>query len=77
MRDLKLSSFEPFEKMKERVECPKCKKSCKYYCCKCIEPMVETPKLNLPVKVTVIAHPTEKTSKSSIIPAKLVAPTDV
>jgi hypothetical protein len=28
----------------------------------------------LPIKVTVIAHPKEKVSKSSIIPAKILAP---
>jgi hypothetical protein len=42
-------------------------------------PMVEqgVPKLSLPVKVTVISHPKEKKSKSSIIPAKILAPDDV
>jgi DTW domain-containing protein YfiP len=39
--------------------------------------MIDTPQLDLPVKVTVIAHPTEKTSKSSIVPAKLLAPNSV
>ena len=42
-------------------------------------PMVEegVPKLSLPVKVTVISHPKEKKSKSSIIPAKIISPDDV
>jgi hypothetical protein len=35
------------------------------------------PELELPVKVTVISHPKEKKSKSSIIPAKIIAPNDV
>jgi len=42
-------------------------------------PVVEegVPNLPLPVKVTVISHPMEKKSKSSIIPAKIIAPNDV
>lgn len=39
--------------------------------------MVDCPKLKLDLKVTVVCHPMEKKSKSSIIPAKLVAPDDV
>jgi len=35
---------------------------------------LDTPKLDLPVQVTVISHPKEKVSKSSIIPAKIIAP---
>jgi len=35
------------------------------------------PKIKLPLQVTVISHPKEKVSKSSILPAKLVAPDDV
>ncbi len=77
LKNLKLSSFAPLEKMVGRVECPKCKKSCKFYCCKCIESVVEAPLIDLPVKVTVICHPKEKVSKSSILPAKIVAPTSV
>lgn len=39
--------------------------------------MVKAPHLRLPIQVTVICHPKEKVSKSSILPAKLVAPEDV
>jgi hypothetical protein len=42
-----------------------------------MESMVQAPHLRLPIKVTVISHPKEKVSKSSIIPAKIVAPEDV
>lgn len=35
------------------------------------------PMLNLPVDVTVIRHPKEKISKSSIVPAKILAPDNV
>jgi len=38
---------------------------------------VKTPHLRLPVQVTVISHPKEKVSKSSIIPAKIISPEDV
>ena len=38
---------------------------------------MEAPQLELPVKVTVISHPKEKVSKSSILPAKIVSPTTV
>lgn len=77
LKNLKLSPFTALEKLEGRVPCPKCKKSCKFYCWNCIESMVETPNLKLPIKVTVISHPMEKKSKSSILPAKLVAPDDV
>ena len=75
LKNLCLSSFAPLDEMTERVDCPKCGKSCKYYCCNCIESVVKSglPKLNLPLKVTVIKHPKEKVSKSSILPVKLLA----
>ena len=78
LKNLKLSSFESLEKLEGRIECPTCNKSCKFYCCKCMISMVkDTPNLRLPIKVTVISHPKEKVSKSSIIPAKVVASEDV
>jgi len=42
-----------------------------------ISMLKDTPRLRLPIKVTVISHPKEKVSKSSIIPAKVVASEDV
>ena len=62
--------------MTERAKCPKCGKSMKFYCYDCIIPVTKSPcpKLDLPLDVTVIAHPKEKVSKSSILPAKIVAP---
>jgi hypothetical protein len=77
LKNLQLASFDPFLKLSGRVECKLCKKSCKFYCCNCIESCVDQPTMKLPIKVTVISHPKEKVSKSSIIPAKLVAPDDV
>jgi len=32
------------------------------------------PQIELPIAVTVIMHPKEKKSKSSIIPSKIIAP---
>jgi hypothetical protein len=37
----------------------------------------KTPKLELPVDVTIIRHPKEKRSKSSVIPSKILAPKNV
>jgi hypothetical protein len=37
----------------------------------------EFPKLDLPISVTVISHPKEKKSKSSIIPSKIICPNQV
>ena len=35
------------------------------------------PQLDLPVKVTILSHPKEKKSKSSVVPAKILAPDHV
>ena len=35
------------------------------------------PRLELPVKVTLLSHPKEKKSKSSVIPIKILAPDHV
>ena len=86
MSKLRLSSFEPLDKLQaaERQKCPKCNAQRKFYCYDCmIEMKVNeddeacTPKLTLPVDVTVIRHPKEKISKSSIVPAKVLAPSNV
>ena len=74
---LNLASFEPLEKITDRQTCPKCKSQRKYYCYDCMIGLVDMPNMQLPVKVTVIRHPKEKRSKSSIIPASVLAPKDV
>ena len=77
MKKLRLAPFTALEQQATRVECPKCKKSCKYYCYICMVPVMETsgfPELDLPINVTVISHPKEKKSKSSIIPSKIICP---
>jgi len=82
MSSLNLHSFSGLEKLNssDRGECPKCKAKRKFYCYDCVIPLNaadELPRLNLPVDVTVIRHPKEKKSKSSIIPSKLIAPDNV
>ena len=80
IKRLNLDSFEPLEKLNEsdRGVCPKCKAKRKFYCYDCMMSLNEDiPHLKLPVDVTVIRHPKEKKSKSSIIPSKLLAPENV
>jgi len=82
MGKLHLHPFTSLESLNsgDRGECPKCKSSRKFYCYDCMVPLTPEggiPTLCLPVDVTVIRHPAEKRSKSSIIPAKLLAPTNV
>ena len=80
MNRLKLDSFEPLEKLNQsdRGVCPKCNSKRKFYCYDCMVSLTpDIPKLKLPVDVTVIRHPKEKKSKSSIIPSKLLAPDNV
>lgn len=47
----------------------------KYYCfqCYCAVGDYVAPKLDLPVKVTILSHPKEKKSKSSVVPVKILA----
>ena len=80
LKKLKLAPFTVLEQRTERSECPSCKRSCKYYCYQCMCAVMDTsgfPELNLPINVTVISHPKEKKSKSSIIPSKIICPNQV
>jgi len=82
MNNLRLHSFDGLEKLNngDRGTCPKCNSKRKFYCYDCmvpLNPVEELPQLKLPVDVTVIRHPKEKKSKSSIIPSKLIAPDNV
>ena len=80
MDNLKLASFEPLQKL-ERGECPKCKAMRKYFCYDCVLPLnkdkSEVPRLDLPVDVTIVRHPKEKRSKSSVIPSGIISPDNV
>ena len=82
VKKLNLHSFDCMRALyeKERGECPKCKAKRKFYCYDCILPVndpSELPRLNLPVDVTVIRHPKEKRSKSSIISSSIIAPDNI
>jgi len=83
LKKLKLASFAPLEEMAKggRIPCPKCQRVSKYYCYLCFLPVgdyqPQIPKLNLPVKVTLLSHPKELKSKSSVVPIKILAPEDV
>eukprot|EP00826_Nyctotherus_ovalis_P036244 TRINITY_DN319_c0_g1_i11.p1 TRINITY_DN319_c0_g1~~TRINITY_DN319_c0_g1_i11.p1 ORF type:complete len:256 (-),score=86.80 TRINITY_DN319_c0_g1_i11:186-953(-) len=80
LHKLKLSSFEPLDKANERRKCPKCDRSKKLYCPYCYVSLVDTsliPQLTLPLHVSVLQHPKEKVERSSIIPAKVLAPSSL
>ena len=72
-----MADFSPLEKLDGRSLCPDCKHHRKYYCYDCMKPLAEAPSMKLPVNVTVIRHPKEKRSKSSVIPTKVLAPDEV
>jgi hypothetical protein len=80
MDSLTLASFEPLRELDKsgRGNCPKCDAKRKYFCYDCVVALTdETPLLELPVDVTIIRHPKEKRSKSSVIPSKIIAPKNV
>ena len=72
--------FEQLKAINTRAKCPKCSMMRKFYCYDCAVPVSHDPpkpKTRLPLKVIVVRHNSEKPSKSSIIPLKLVYPLDV
>lgn len=82
MSKLNLKSFDSLDALdqKGRSVCSKCNKPRKFYCYDCMDELTENsgwPKLKLPCDVSVLRHPKEKRSKSSIIPAKIIAPDNV
>ena len=78
LKNLKLAPFTPLEALSERIPCPMCNRMSKYYCFQCFCSVGDyddqIPKLELPVKVTILSHPKEKKSKSSVVPVKILAP---
>ena len=80
---LKLASFDCMKKLDQegRGACPKCKGKRKFFCYDCVVPLnqdpKELPRLKLPVDVTVVRHPKEKRSKSSIISSRIIAPDNI
>ena len=77
MEGLKLHSFEGLEKVEGRQICQKCKGSRKFYCYDCLVPLIDQsayPQVELPIHITVMRHPKEKISKSSIVNTKILSP---
>eukprot|EP00128_Syssomonas_multiformis_P013923 Colp12_sorted_trinity150504_noHs@12529 len=79
---LKIASFEPLLKLETegRHACPKCKNSRMYFCYKCFCPVGDAtgvPNMKLPLKCDIIKHRGEKSSKSTAIHARVLAPNDV
>ncbi len=78
MYKLALDSFSPFERVLARSVCPGCGLTRRYYCPVCLVSFLEkTPHVELPLRVTVLQHPKEKPERSSVIPARLIAPGQV
>ena len=81
LKKLQLASFAPLEALQDRIPCPNCARMSKYYCYQCFLPVgdyeAQIPRLELPVKVTILSHPKEKKSKSSVVPIKILSPEHV
>merc|ERR1711991_279708 len=60
--------------VKEKAKCPRCNRSMKYYCYACVERISDlTPKLELPIDLEIVHHPSEKLSKSTAIHAVVLS----
>ena len=63
-----------------RSVCPVCLNKRKYFCYDCVIPLLHSPPEPvhaLPLQIHIVRHNSEKVSKSSIIPLKLVYPKNV
>ena len=72
--------YSELKNSKGRTDCPRCGNRRRYYCYDCVIPIDHSPphpKAQLPVKIHIIRHNSEKISKSSIIPFKMIYPNDV
>ncbi|CAC5411590.1 DTW domain-containing protein 1 [Mytilus coruscus] len=79
--NLKISSSDFLDTLQGRSECPKCKRSRKYYCYTCYVPVDQLqgkiPCVQIPIKIDIIKHPSEVDGKSTAAHAKILAPDDV
>lgn len=57
-----------------RTQCPECNGFRKYYCYDCCVPLVPFPKVQLPIKATVLKCKKEPRSKSSVMVVKVICP---
>ena len=63
-----------------RTACPMCGERRRYYCYDCVVPIGHSPPVpavNLPLTFHIVRHASEKPSKSSVIPLKLIYPDKV
>ena len=78
LENMKFSSFQPLIDIKGRIKWPKWKSNRKFYWYLWYEPLVENiPRVNLPINFTILKHPGEKMSKSSIIASKVICPDNI
>eukprot|EP01127_Copromyxa_protea_P023257 TRINITY_DN8664_c0_g1_i1.p1 TRINITY_DN8664_c0_g1~~TRINITY_DN8664_c0_g1_i1.p1 ORF type:complete len:285 (+),score=52.85 TRINITY_DN8664_c0_g1_i1:3-857(+) len=74
--NMRISTHEHLPGM-QRVECPKCQGSRKFFCYDCFIPMGDpalVPKLKLPIELDILHWPSELRSKSTAVHACVVAP---
>ncbi|KAJ9451272.1 DTW domain-containing protein [Diplonema papillatum] len=63
--------------VKQRAECPQCKKNKQYYCYDCLLPTVAAARpraVPLPVNVHVLLHPSERRGKATSVTGAIVSP---
>ncbi|KAF4679705.1 DTW domain-containing protein 1 [Perkinsus olseni] len=79
LKALQLAPFTPLESESSRKECPKCGRRRKFYCYECAIPVEGwdgVPYVRPPFDIHLVRHPTEKASKSSVIPLQLICNPD-
>lgn len=72
-------SFDELKTVSKRSNCPSCGNLRRYYCYDCVVPLGHVPPSpgRLPIRFHIVRHASEKPSKSSVIPLKLIYPDDV
>ncbi|KAI9310867.1 DTW domain-containing protein [Dichotomocladium elegans] len=79
--DLHISDDSILDTVTERSECPRCRKSVKYFCYRCFDVVGMDrsliPTVELPVRLNVIKHEQELDGKSTAVHAKVIAKGDV
>ncbi|KAI9281856.1 DTW domain-containing protein [Sporodiniella umbellata] len=78
---LKIDNDQVLKEATQRLSCPTCNKSVKYFCYVCFQVVgmdrSKVPHVNLPVPLDIIKHPKELDGKSTAIHAKIIAKDDV
>ncbi|KAF4654097.1 DTW domain-containing protein 1 [Perkinsus chesapeaki] len=79
LKSLHLDSFQALESEECRKNCPQCGRRRKFYCYECALPLNGwrgVPYVKPPFDIHLVRHPTEKASKSSVIPLQLICNPD-